>query len=182
MLKILTLNQKIISNMKYLLSVALSGLLLLHTVTATGQQTLPEITPFVAPDFSLQGEDGSTYTLSEMRGKVIVMNFWATWCPPCREEMPSMERLWSKVKNKNITVLGINVGEDADTIFEFNGQYPVSFPIPMDIDGKVIENYPVRGLPTTYIINPEGMATHRAVGSREWDDENMIKLLLGMRK
>lgn len=163
------------------LSIIFCVFLFSQSLLAAENQTLPKITPFLAPDFSLQGEDGKTYTLSGMRGNVIVMNFWATWCPPCREEMPSMERLWNKVKNKNIIVLGINVGEDADTIFEFNGQYPVSFPLPMDIDGKVIENYPVRGLPTTYIINPDGMATHRAVGSREWDDENMVKLLLGMR-
>lgn len=152
-------------------------------LTFAANQTLPVVDPpFVATDFTLTGEDGHRYRLSEMRGKVVVMNFWATWCPPCREEMPSMERLWQKVKEKNIVVLGINVGEDADTIFEFNGQYPVSFPLPMDRDGKVIASYPVRGLPTTYIIDPQGRAVRRAVGSREWDDPDIIRQLESLLK
>ena len=150
---------------------------------AAENQTLPKLAkPFPAPDFSLQGEDGNTYRLSSYRGQVVVMNFWATWCPPCREEMPSMERLWQKVKGKGIMVLGVNVGEDADIIFEFTGQYPVSFALPMDIDGKVIASYPVRGLPTTYIIDPSGMVTYRAVGSREWDSDGLVKQLQSLSK
>ena len=165
--------------MKFFFTIFITTFFFTSSIYASGKQTLPELAkPFPAPDFNLKGEDGKHYRLSEYRGKVVVMNFWATWCPPCREEMPSMERLWEKVKDKNIVLLGINVGEDADTIFEFTGNYPVSFPLPMDIDGKVIESYPVRGLPTTYIVNPQGMVTHRVIGSREWDDEEMIKQLL----
>ena len=152
--------------------------LLSGNLYAAEKQSLPAIAkPFAAPDFNLKGEDGNNYHLSDYRGKVVLINFWATWCPPCREEMPAMERLWQKVQNKNIVILAINVGEDADTIFEFTGQYPVSFPLPMDIDGKVLKSYPVRAFPTTYIINPEGMVTHRAIGSREWDSKWMIEKL-----
>lgn len=147
------------------------------------QQTLPALAkPFRAPDFALKGEDGKTYRLSEYRGKVVIVNFWATWCPPCRYEMPSLERAWSMLKDKDVVVLAINVGENADVIFEFTGQYPMSFPLPMDLDGAVIKQYPVTGLPTTYVINPEGLATHRAVGSREWDDPQMMNALLKLRK
>lgn len=146
-------------------------------------QTLPKLTaPFSAPDFSLRGEDGKTYRLSDYRGQVVVLNFWATWCPPCRYEMPSLDRAWNKVKNRKVMILAVNIGENADQIFEFTGQYPVSFPLPMDLDGTVIKSYPVTGLPTTYIVNPEGMATHRIVGSREWDDPALIDALLAMRK
>ena len=113
---------------------------------------------------------------------MLLVNFWATWCPPCREEMPSMERLWQKVKGKGIVLLGINVGENADTIFEFTGNYPVSFPLPMDLEGKVIESYPIQGLPTTFVIDPAGNVTHRAIGSREWDSPSMVKMLQGLRK
>ena len=142
------------------------------------KQTLPAIArPFPATDFSLQGEDGKTYRLSDYRGKVVVLNFWATWCPPCREEMPSLERLWQKVKNKDVVILAINVGEDSDAIFEFSGNYSMIFPIPMDRGGHVIKQYPVMGLPTTYVISPEGMVTHRAVGSREWDNDELIAIL-----
>ena len=130
-----------------------------------------------AQEFAMKDLEGNIRNITDWKGKVVLLNFWATWCPPCRYEMPALERLWKKVKNKNIIILGLNVGEDADTIFEFTGTYPMSFPIPMDIDGKVIEQYPIKGLPTTYVINPQGMVTHRAVGSREWDEEWMIKKL-----
>lgn len=142
--------------------------------------TLPN--PLPAPDFVLQGEDGKTYRLSDYRGQVVVLNFWTTWCPPCRFEMPSMERVWQKVKGKGVVILAVNMGEDEETIFEFTGSYPVTFPLPMDTDGKVIEAYPVIGLPTTYIISPDGMITHRAVGTREWEHPQILEQLLKMRR
>lgn len=169
--------------MKILFYFVLCFSFLSNTLYAVEKETLPAIeNPFSAPNFNLIGEDGKRYRLSDYRGKVVVINFWATWCPPCREEMPSMERLWQKVKNKNIVILAINVGEDADTIFEFTGQYPVTFALPMDTDGEVLNNYPARALPTTYIINPKGIATHRAIGSREWDSEQMIHKLTSLLK
>lgn len=145
-------------------------------------QTLPKVDKaFPAPGFELKGEDGNTYKLSDFRGKVVVLNFWATWCPPCRREMPSMERAWLKLKDKGVMFLGVNVGENQETIFEFFSQYTVSFPLPMDLKGEVIKRYPVTGLPTTYIISPKGMVTHRAVGSREWDSPEMMNKLLQMK-
>jgi thiol-disulfide isomerase/thioredoxin len=87
-------------------------------------QTLPPVAkPFAAPDFTLKGEDGKIYRLSDYRGKVVVLNFWATWCPPCRYEMPSMERAWRKVKGGNIAILAVNVGENGDTVFAFTGRF-----------------------------------------------------------
>ncbi|MHB8534123.1 MAG: peroxiredoxin family protein [Sulfuricaulis sp.] len=150
---------------------------------ATPVQTLPETArPFTAPDFTLKGEDGKTYRLSDYRGKVVLLNFWATWCPPCREEMPSMERAYRKVKSENIAILAVNVGEDADTVFAFTGRYPLTFPLLLDLDGSVIGKYPVVGLPTTFIVDPRGRVTHRAVGSREWDDDRLLNRLRGMLK
>lgn len=147
------------------------------------KQTLPSVeTPFAAPDFTLEGEGGKTYRLADFRGQVVLVNFWATWCPPCRREMPSMQRMWQKVKGKGVQVLAINVGEDADTIFEFLGSYPVSFPLLMDRDGSVVKQFPVTGLPTTYIVDPRGKVVYRAVGSREWDDPKLYGQLLQLRK
>jgi peroxiredoxin len=146
------------------------------------QQTLPSIQePFPAPGFTLQGEDGKTYRLSDYRGQVVILNFCATWCPPCRYEMPSMERVWQDTKDKGIVILAVDVGEDADTVFEFTGDYPVTFPLLMDLDGAVISRYEVVGMPTTYIISPDGMVTHRAVGSREWDSPVLLDQLKAMR-
>lgn len=168
-------------------ALALFVIVMLHTAVAVAadapKQTLPALAkPFPAPGFTLKGEDGKTYRLADYRGKVVVINFWATWCPPCRYEMPSLERAWTQLKNKDVVVLAINVGENADVIFEFTGTYPMSFPLPMDVDGTVIKQYPVTGLPTTYVINPDGMVTHRAVGSREWDDPQLMNALLKLRK
>ncbi len=143
-------------------------------------QTLPPLPkPFAAPDFTLQGEDGKTYRLSDYRGKVVVLNFWATWCPPCRYEMPSMERAHKKVQGEKIVLLAISVGDSEDQVFEFTGQYPVTFPLLLDTEGAIVKKYPVIGMPTTFVIDPRGMVTHRAIGSREWDDE---KLLAQLRK
>jgi len=165
--------------------IALLGLLICcraATAADAARQTLPPVDKaFTAPDFTLPSESGRTYRLQDLRGQVVVINFWATWCPPCRREMPSMQRMWNKIKGQGVTVLAIDVGEDADTIFEFLGSYPVNFPLLMDQDGSVVKRYPVTGLPTTYIVSPQGMVTHRAVGSRDWDDPRLYKRLLEMR-
>ena len=138
-------------------------------------QTLTKLDkPFPAPDFTLTGEDEKTYRLAGYRGKVVVLNFWATWGPPCRYEMPSMERAHQKVRGENIVILAVNVGENAEQIFEFTGRYPVTFPLPLDLDGAVLRQYPVIGLPTTFVIDPRGVVTHRAIGGREWDDEQLL--------
>jgi peroxiredoxin len=162
----------------------LLGAILLPPAAAAGAagQTLPPVAePFPAPDFELPGEDGKTYRLSDYRGQVVVLNFWATWCPPCRREMPAMERAWQAVRDEGIVLMGVNVGEDVDTVFEFTAHYPVSFPLPLDREGRVVEDYPVTGLPTTYIVDPAGMVTHRAVGSREWDDPALLERLRALR-
>jgi peroxiredoxin len=149
-----------------------------NTFAAESAQTLPAVAQrFPAPAFELNDIDGHVHRLSDYRGKVVVLNFWATWCPPCRYEMPSMERARRRVAGEDIVILGVNVGEDEDTIFTFTADYPVEFPLLMDRDGHVVEDYPVIGLPTTYIIDPEGYVTHRAVGSREWDDPGLLDQL-----
>ena len=148
---------------------------------APAAQTLPAAKqPTPAPDFELPDLDDRLHKLSDYRGKVVVLNFWATWCPPCRYEMPSMQRGSEKTRDENVVFLGVNVGEDQDTVFTFLADYPVDFPLLLDRDARVIEQYPVTGLPTTYIIDPEGRITHRAVGGREWDDDGLLKTLRGL--
>lgn len=138
--------------------------------------------PFPAPDFTLKGEDGTIYRLSDYRGKVVILNFWATWCPPCRYEMPALERAWQKLKDKDVVILAIDMGESEETIWEFTGIYAVTFPIPLDRDGSVTAKYPVIGLPTTFVVDPRGMVTHRSVGTREWEHPRLIQQLLDLRK
>lgn len=143
-------------------------------------QTLPEYSQQTAPEFTLDDIDGQTHRLSDYRGKVVILSFWATWCPPCRYEMPSMERLRKLVEGEDIEILAVNVGESEDAIFIFTADYPVEFSLLMDRDGAVIQDYPVIGLPTTYVIGPEGRIRYRAVGSREWDDPALINRLRGL--
>ncbi len=128
-----------------------------------------------APEFTLKDIDGRVHHLSSYRGRVVIVNFWASWCPPCRYEMPSLERASKKLKSANVIILAINVGEKADTIFTFSVEYPVNFPLLMDIDSKVIKQWPVIGLPTTFVVDPGGRIVYRANGDREWDHPAMIK-------
>jgi len=143
-------------------------------VSFAGQSLTTLANPQMAPDFNLVDMDGVSHQLSDYKGKTVIINFWATWCPPCREEMPSMERAWNKIKNQNIEMFAINVGEDEDTIFTFLGDYPASFTILLDLSGTLIEQWPVQGLPTTFVVSPEGKLVYRAIGGREWDDEKLL--------
>ena len=159
-------------------------LFLLFIVTSVqAEQSLTVLeNPQMAPDFTLQDMDGATHKLSDYRGKPVIVNFWATWCPPCREEMPSMERAWNKIKDQGIAMLAVNVGEEEDTIFTFTGDFPASFTILLDTSGKITEQWPIRGLPTTYVVSPEGKLVYRAIGGREWDDEQLLDQIRQLKK
>ena len=135
-----------------------------------------------APEFVLRDLDGNQHRLSDYRGQVVIINFWATWCPPCREEMPSMQRAWESLKNDGIHMLAINVGEDEDTIFQFTANYPVDFSLLMDSDSGVINQWPVRGLPTTFVVDPKGRISYRAIGGREWDDPALLSLVRALKQ
>jgi peroxiredoxin len=171
----------------FLLS-ALRQILLLLALTSTcnsmaadDQVLHPLAEPRMAPAFRLKDIDGKTHALSDYKGKVIVLNFWATWCPPCRFEMPSMERAQSLTAEDDIVFLGINVGEDEDTIFTFTADYPVTFPLLMDLNSEIIDKYPVVGLPTTYVIDPQGRMVYQAIGTRDWDNINILNQLKSLK-
>jgi len=146
------------------------------TFAAGGPQTLAALpNPVPAPEFSLQDMEGKTHTLSDYQGKAVILNFWATWCPPCREEMPSMQRAWEQVRAEGIAMLAVNVGESEDKVFAFLADYPVNFPILFDKDSSAMKNWPVKGLPTTLVLDPQGRIVYRAVGGREWDDPGLLQ-------
>ena len=136
--------------------------------------------PFDAPEFNLQDMDEDSYSLKDFHGKVLLINFWATWCPPCRREMPSMERLYQKFNGENFTVIAINQMEDGDHVFAYTGQLDVdpTFTILFDKDSKVSNSYQVNGLPTTYLIDKQGKIRYRAIGGREFDHPEVEKQIL----
>jgi peroxiredoxin len=134
----------------------------------------------LAPDFRLPDDEGDMHALSDYKGKTVIINFWATWCPPCRAELPSMNRAWKKLKDHNVQMLALNVGEDEDTVFAFTGEQEIDFQILLDQSGEVANQWPMRGLPTTYIVNKEGQVVYRAIGGREWDSDEIINLIKGL--
>ncbi len=135
-----------------------------------------------APEFNLEDQDGNFLKISDYKGKVVIVNFWATWCPPCRKEMPSMQRAWEILQKEDIVMLAINVGEDSDQIFSFTAEYPVEFPLIMDKDSSVVNQWKVRGLPTTYIVNPAGKIVYQAIGDREWDSDEIMNQIRRLKK
>jgi peroxiredoxin len=145
---------------------------------ATPAQTMTPVADRpAAPDFALKDMDGKPHRLSDLRGKVVLVNFWATWCPPCRREMPSMQRAHDALKGHDFVMLAVNVGEDVETIFGFTFATGVelTFPILLDRDAQVIKAWPVIALPTSFVVDPQGRIAYRAVGGREWDDPELLK-------
>ncbi|MEA3639406.1 MAG: TlpA disulfide reductase family protein [Lamprobacter sp.] len=134
-----------------------------------------------APDFVLMGADGDTYRLADFKGQPLIVNFWATWCPPCRAEMPSMQRAWEQIEQEGIGLIAINVGEDLETVQAFLEQVPVNFPLPLDTDSRIAQRWPMRGLPTTFVVAPDGRLIYQAIGEREWDDPALLEKVRALK-
>lgn len=136
-----------------------------------------------APVLALKDLDGQLHDLASLKGKVVLVNFWATWCPPCRREMPSMDRLARKLAGTPFVVLAVDIGEDADTIHTFISQLDAtpSFPILLDPHARIMQTWKISGLPTTYLIDSQGRIAYSAVGGREFDHpeiERQVRALL----
>ena len=130
-----------------------------------------------AQNFILKNLNGHEVSLNDYRGQIVLINFWATWCLPCRIEMPSMEKLYAEFKNDGFTILAIDLMEDADSVRAFKEKYKLNFPILLDSDGSVAQFYGVISIPTTYLINRDGHIIGSALGARDWADENAFKLI-----
>jgi peroxiredoxin len=109
-----------------------------------------------APDFTLKSRDGSNIKLSELRGQVVMINFWASWCGPCRQEMPLLDQLYQRYQPMGFTLLGVNVEEDSTAADKVLKQIPVSFPVLFDSENSVSESYQVRAMPSTFLIDRNG--------------------------
>ena len=144
------------------------------------QQSLIELgfrvfkSPVEAPEFNLENLAGDSITLSSYRGKIVLLNFWATWCPPCRAEMPSMQKLQDRYAGDDMTVLAVDLQESRAAVEKFVDEYELAFAIPLDTDGRVGALYGVRSIPTTYIIGRDGMVIAGAVGGRDWSTEEVF--------
>jgi len=130
-----------------------------------------------ADNFTLQDIDGEDFQLNQSKGHWVFLHFWASWCGPCREEMPAVQRLSEIFPNDKLEIVMINTAENEDTIFEFLAAIDVELNSLMDVDGQVTEVWKPRGLPTTFLINPEGKIKYQAIGGREWDKPVYVKFL-----
>jgi peroxiredoxin len=118
----------------------------------------------LAPDFTLQFADGTKTQLSDWQGQPIVLNFWATWCAPCREEMPEFVAAYDRYQDDGLVIVGVNAQESASQAAEFMGNFGMDFPVALDERGDVQQLYNVRGLPTTVFIDREGRIVERWAG------------------
>lgn len=149
--------------------------MLLATVAVAGSSSGP------APDFSLQSLDGSTVRLSDLKGQVVLINFWATWCAPCREEMPLLDAIYQKYNRLGVELLGINVEDDASGAQEYLNETPVTFPILFDPDGRVSKQYQVKAMPSTILVDRHGNVRHIHYGYKpgyENDYQDQIRALV----
>ncbi len=132
---------------------------------AAGVTSAPQA-GFLAPDFTLQTPQGETYILSELKGSAVLVNLWATWCPPCRAEMPAIQKMYDEYKDQGFVVLAVNstIQDSASEIPIFTGEYNLTFPILLDQVGDVSRMYQVRSLPSSYFINRLGIITEVVIG------------------
>jgi peroxiredoxin len=129
----------------------------------------------VAADFTLRDLDGKLHRLSDYRGKVIFLNFWATWCPPCRSEIPSMERLNEVLGSKDFVMLAVNADEEVKDLQAFAKENPHKFPVLSDADGTVQKLYRVDKFPETFIIDRQGRISEHIIGARDWSSTESLK-------
>ncbi len=119
---------------------------------------------FLAPDFTLDRSDGKTVTLSDLQGQAVVLNFWATWCAPCRAEMPALERVYQAQRDDGLVILGVNQMEPKERVERFLAETGVTFPIALDPDAEVGRIYRVHAMPTTYFIDRQGVIRDVIIG------------------
>jgi peroxiredoxin len=153
-------------------------LLLLLWLTGAGaaeQRLIAEDNLQPAPAFHLLDLAGESHRLADYRGQVVIINFWASWCAPCRQELPSMNRAWAVLKSEGVAMLAVNLDEEAEAVKGFVHDFPIDFPVLIDRQGRVSQQWRVRGLPTTFVLNPHGEIVYRVIGEREWDSEALLQ-------
>lgn len=135
-----------------------------------------------APDFELPDLEGRPVKLAELQGKVVVLNFWATWCPPCLDEMPSLERLHVALGSKGVAVVAVSVDERFSDIGEFVDKYRVTFTVLHDEGKKVSRKYQTFKYPETYIIDRAGRLKSKVIGPRDWSAPTVIRDMVELLK
>jgi peroxiredoxin len=132
------------------------------------------------PPLELTDLEGKRHRLADYRGKAVLVNFWATWCVPCREEMPSIERLRASLEGRPFAVLAVNLAEPESRIRKFLEKVPVRFTVLLDRDTKTAKAWQAKLLPATYIIGPDGAIRYRHLGELDWSKPEVRELIIGL--
>lgn len=145
-----------------------------------------------APDFSSTTLNGEVKRLSDFRGKLVLLNFWASWCEPCREEIPALERLQSRLHSEGVAVVSVGVDDTREALLEIASKYGVSYTVFVDLEGELKRRYGVSGIPESFVLQRDGTfalfddpssgPTVTIVGPREWDSPEMIERLRRLAK
>ncbi len=126
--------------------------------------------PKPAQDFTLKDLDGNDVKLSSLKGKAVVINFWATWCYPCKEEIPDLQKSYDENKDKGLIILGVNIKENGTKVSKFAKDYKMTYPILLDIDGTISDAYHVFGIPMSFFIDREGIIKDSFIGMLTKED------------
>jgi len=132
------------------------------------------------PAFSMADLDGERWGFGDLKGRVTIVNFWASWCAPCREEMPSLNRAWSRVKDDGVQMLAVNIGDSLTIIDQFLEEVPVDFTVLRAENSSELGKWGVRGLPTTLVVGPDGRIVMELVGPAEWDQDELLNPVLDL--
>jgi thiol-disulfide isomerase/thioredoxin len=154
---------------------------LLALVLATAPALAQPLKPWnggATPALELSDLQGIKHKLADYRGKVVLVNFWATWCVPCRDEMPSIERLRASLEGRRFAVLAVNLAEPEPRIRKFLEQVPVGFPVLLDRDTQTTRAWQAKVLPATYIVAPDGVIRYRHIGELDWSKPEVRDAIL----
>jgi thiol-disulfide isomerase/thioredoxin len=151
-------------------------LLLLLTTSLLQASELAPYSGELLPDFSLTDLQGEKHSLSSYRGKVVMVNFWATYCGPCIKEMPSLQRLKQKMAGKPFIILAVDMAEEKHDVQAFLTQHQIKidFPVLLNPEGNVVEEWMITAVPTTFVIDPKGTIRYALFGGIEWDKEDVV--------
>lgn len=132
------------------------------------------------PAFAMNDLDSTVWNPAKLKNKITIVNFWASWCAPCREEMPSLNRAWEKVRDDGVQMLAINIGDTESTIQSFLAEVPIDFTVLRSTDAKDLANWGVRGLPTTLVVDGDANVVLELVGPAEWDQDELLQPVLDL--
>lgn len=131
---------------------------------------------YMAADFALNDLAGNTHRLADLQGKVVFLNLWATWCPPCRMEMPAMERLYQRLRHRDFAMLAVSQDEaGAEVVAPFVDELGISFPVLLDPEARLSPRYGATGYPETFIIDRDGRVVNHIIGPADWDSPEYVR-------